>query len=361
MTKRNNDMPGGWACLSGDVSWEDYGGSWYKKAPDGSYYVVAFTNMYEACGERDCKRDNVPQFLAEVRRVDLHNMPAAEVKSALRSYGWKMLENGDILEEHASKRLSSPGDEGYELMLVGALTDYGIYEPLGSFDGGSYPLRVRAAARRAAEQLIADHNALEEALNKPVNKLGATAREFGRGDMYGQTFRDYQKEVSRTGNAPDPNKNVVMQLVGDLTPEQKAAIDAERKRWGGDPQGMAAKLQGDNLKTAPLVRMKHSDIRKCPFAIIMPEHYRPDGSCKCDDPEHRANVMLKPERQGGWGYTAATFKRVGISVGENELPKPKKRQFKQYPLICAGCTHQWEGRQREKCPKCGSTNVHPSR
>lgn len=40
--------------------------------------------------------------------------------------------------------------------------------------------------------------------------------------------------------------------------------------------------------------IKQSDIGKCPFVIFMPEHYRQDGSCRCDDPEHKEMV--------DWGY-----------------------------------------------------------
>jgi hypothetical protein len=45
---------------------------------------------------------------------------------------------------------------------------------------------------------------------------------------------------------------------------------------------------------------------RCPFFIWNPEHYRQDGSCMCDDPAHRKNVMRF------WGYRAADFKRVGV-------------------------------------------------
>lgn len=40
---------------------------------------------------------------------------------------------------------------------------------------------------------------------------------------------------------------------------------------------------------------------KCPHVIMMPEHYRPDGSCKCNDAAHRAMMCME------WGYTAADF------------------------------------------------------
>ena len=44
------------------------------------------------------------------------------------------------------------------------------------------------------------------------------------------------------------------------------------------------------------VRMiKQSDIGRCPHTIMVPEHYRDDGTCRCNDPE--ATVMKE------WGYT----------------------------------------------------------
>ena len=53
--------------------------------------------------------------------------------------------------------------------------------------------------------------------------------------------------------------------------------------------------------------LKQSDILKCPFVILMPDHYRPDGKCLCDDADHRNNVM-KPE----WGYTDEDFRQEGL-------------------------------------------------
>jgi hypothetical protein len=37
-----------------------------------------------------------------------------------------------------------------------------------------------------------------------------------------------------------------------------------------------------------------AEIRRCPWLIIAPEHYRLDGSCRCDDSEHW--------EMEGWGY-----------------------------------------------------------
>ena len=47
--------------------------------------------------------------------------------------------------------------------------------------------------------------------------------------------------------------------------------------------------------------IKKSDVRACPHLIMVPEHYRDDGSCRCDDPEHKEMVKAGYEwRDGEW-------------------------------------------------------------
>ncbi len=52
--------------------------------------------------------------------------------------------------------------------------------------------------------------------------------------------------------------------------------------------------------------MKQSTFANCPFFIIDFDHYREDGTCKCDDENYRKTVMKK------WGYTRKDFKRAGL-------------------------------------------------
>jgi hypothetical protein len=40
--------------------------------------------------------------------------------------------------------------------------------------------------------------------------------------------------------------------------------------------------------------IKQSDMQKCPHCIMVPEHYRKDGTCKCND--EKETVMRE------WGY-----------------------------------------------------------
>lgn len=55
--------------------------------------------------------------------------------------------------------------------------------------------------------------------------------------------------------------------------------------------------------------MKQSDMLKCPFAIMMPEHYNADGTCKCNDEAHRRDVMIAE-----WEYTEQDFIGAGIQL-----------------------------------------------
>jgi hypothetical protein len=58
------------------------------------------------------------------------------------------------------------------------------------------------------------------------------------------------------------------------------------------------------LRNAKVTILKHSDIRKCPHVIFMPEHYREDGTCRCDD--RTAKVMKE------WGYRWSTKKKLWV-------------------------------------------------
>ena len=53
--------------------------------------------------------------------------------------------------------------------------------------------------------------------------------------------------------------------------------------------------------------IKQSDIGKCPHFILVPEHYRENGSCKCDDLEEQS-MMIKE-----WGYRKRDFRKLDLT------------------------------------------------
>jgi hypothetical protein len=66
------------------------------------------------------------------------------------------------------------------------------------------------------------------------------------------------------------------------------------------------RIEGGRLVESNVRMIKQSDIGKCPFVILMPEHYREDGSCMCDDAAERARMQKE------WGYRAKDFKNIPL-------------------------------------------------
>lgn len=90
---------------------------------------------------------------------------------------------------------------------------------------------------------------------------------------------------------------------------RKASLKAGRERvravLGGSRPVTFGTLQPDGTLTG-VRQIKQSDLRACPFSILAAEHYREDGTCKCNDPEHQAMMIRE------WGYKPSDFKRVGL-------------------------------------------------
>jgi hypothetical protein len=52
--------------------------------------------------------------------------------------------------------------------------------------------------------------------------------------------------------------------------------------------------------------MKQSDILRCKFAILIPDHYRADGSCKCDSALERKRMINE------WEYSPEDFEGIPL-------------------------------------------------
>ena len=64
----------------------------------------------------------------------------------------------------------------------------------------------------------------------------------------------------------------------------------------------------DKDGTVTNVRLiKQSDIQKCPLFILVPEHYKADGSCKCFDKAEQARILA--ERLARRAKTVAAIAR----------------------------------------------------
>ena len=52
--------------------------------------------------------------------------------------------------------------------------------------------------------------------------------------------------------------------------------------------------KGGSLSVTKVRSLRQSSIQACPLFMMVPQHYRSDESCRCDDPDHT--------EMAEWGY-----------------------------------------------------------
>jgi len=160
--------------LTGDLCWEDHGGVWYRKVSASRFHVVRIFNWEVETGEGEGWHID----LLEVDTDDLEN-----AKKALSSWGYAMERDGTIFCEHGGDILADKDqEETRRLILCESMQGYGCYAPLGDWDGDPFEPLFKCAAELSNE-LCGDEEAYERAMNRPVNKIGSTAREYQKGDL----------------------------------------------------------------------------------------------------------------------------------------------------------------------------------
>jgi hypothetical protein len=145
----------------GDVNLLDYGGVFLRRLAGGRrrWHAVRLDNMDDACG-----RDNEgqPTYAVALTEVDLDALTDERRGSVARSI--------DVQ------------DDAPEAEWAYAAAMYGQHAPLwdGLSNNGGKLLRE---AKRESRALEGDAGAYAERMERPVNRLGQTAREFQAGDM----------------------------------------------------------------------------------------------------------------------------------------------------------------------------------
>jgi hypothetical protein len=161
--------------LTGDVNWEDYGGKWYRQTSPSTYLVMSIFCWEEETGELGPEESTHNVELSEVDLSDEESLT-----EALRSSGWE-IEDGKVVNSYDGSEV------GGELAMVEAMHGYGCKAPLGNWNGSDIKRLMTKAGKKAA--LLDDPEEYEDALNRPVNAIGSTAREFQRGEMVAPILR----------------------------------------------------------------------------------------------------------------------------------------------------------------------------
>jgi hypothetical protein len=141
----------------GDVDVLGYGGSFARHVGGRRFHVIRFDNMDEACGSDN---EGQPTYHCGLVEVDLDE---ADLDAAI----------------------SCCGDEGetYEdLWLAFMVASYGEAAPLHD-EASNNGNKLIAKLKRMSREIEGDAERYETLMERPVNAIGSTAREFQRGDI----------------------------------------------------------------------------------------------------------------------------------------------------------------------------------
>lgn len=165
-----------WIELCSDVNWEEYHGMWCKKASDGSYWILRWTNLWDAIGEDECKRDGHPKYECQVKRLDLSELDKKDLESALQCHCLTLTDEGIV---SGQGELMDPKYE--DLIKVECCIQYGYGAPMETFTGNHHPIHVRGKARKYAENMMKDDSGTRKRLKRSVNAIGTSAENYGKG------------------------------------------------------------------------------------------------------------------------------------------------------------------------------------
>ena len=170
--------------LTGDVCWEDHGGSWFRKVSNSRFHVVRIFNWEVETGEGSGY--NVD--LVEVDTDDLDRL-----HPALESCGYAVDADSAVYVPYSGDVLCEGFDfKRRRLIFCECMHGYGSYAPIDDESGEKFEPLFLQMVKRSIE-LTEDEDAYEAAMNNPVNAIGSTAREYQQGDINSAIMRGLNK------------------------------------------------------------------------------------------------------------------------------------------------------------------------
>lgn len=189
---------------------DGYGnGTWGRHVAGGMFHVIEVTDMDEACGRDNEGRE---KYVVELHLVDLDALTDKAWAEAKKSCGWEGMEDTPRIRAEVFHR------HGNKAPLHSVTTDN---------RGKGY-----AECRKESYRLSGTPGALDEALMKPANKIGATALEFMQGDINSAMVRGVANG--------DPSAKLMAKMYG--APQEKIdaleTLGSIAKRCGGSAAGV---------------------------------------------------------------------------------------------------------------------------
>lgn len=256
---------------------DGYGnGTWGRHVSGGMFHVIEVTDMDDACG-----RDNEgsPKYVVELTVVDIDAITDKHHQEAKKSYGVDDMDDSD--PRTRAEVLHGAGAKG---MLRSVSTD-------NRSEGF-------AECRKESYRLSREPGAMDEALQKPVNKIGSTALEYMQGDIY--------SAIARGVEAGKPGARLMAKLHG--VPESALPpIDPVKALEAGKELRRATGGVGGTIRLRDPVLTELSKDDPLPFVMAFLAGYG-------------GRPMEGPREELAESYF--TGYKLGVSVRLGEAPKP---------------------------------------
>lgn len=161
MRSEHGPLGKAWTDIGSDVNWSEYGGRWARHIEGTRYHVIRFENCEEW-------GDGATGYHCDLQEVTIDN---PQLDAAYRC-------NGLDLEEMNERQ-----EPGREWSKVEALSSYGAHSPLWQ-EASANSWALLRAAKRESRLLQLDSGEYEDRMDRPVNAIGTSARNFGLGIIF---------------------------------------------------------------------------------------------------------------------------------------------------------------------------------
>lgn len=163
MTRENGPLGKRWTDIGSDVNWSEHGGCWARHIDGARYHVIRFENCREW-------GDGATGYHVELSEVTIDN---PQLRAALESCDYP-IDGRDAIGDPI---------HGWEWMQVDALHSYGAKAPLFQESSANSWSLIRAA-KRESRLLQTDSVEYQERMDRPVNAIGTSARNYGLGIIF---------------------------------------------------------------------------------------------------------------------------------------------------------------------------------
>ncbi len=190
------DKFGSFTFLTGDMNYTDYGGKWYRKVAPGRYHVIELMNWADAVGENEAAEVGAKYNVA-LSEVDVfalarpNNEGVPPLCGALASCGYEINLSEGIVQKYDGAQVA-PFGPVFELVCVEAAHGHGNKAPISDENGNNWRKLMRAAVSESRS--LDDAAAHTEAMDRGVNAIGTSAKNYMLGNLFTKEFHQKRAE-----------------------------------------------------------------------------------------------------------------------------------------------------------------------